>query len=122
MKHKILDGGPPPAAIKPLPQKPRPRWQEIVARVAAALRETLTAAVLTFCYDIVLVVIAFVALALTEAGHSKNPSLEGTTLILLVGTMLGALVALGFAAKRHYWRALGVVLGLTVLFWLAQNI
>ena len=93
-----------------------------MAGVAAALRETLTATTLTFCYDVVLVVIAFVALAITEAGHSRNPSLEVTTSILLVGAVLGALVALGFAAKSHYWRAFGVVLGLTPLFWLAQSI
>jgi len=80
------------------------------------------AAMLTFCYDVVLVVIAFVSLVVTESGHSKNPSLQESLLVLLAGGVLAGLVALIFAAKGHYWRALGVVLGLTPLFWLGQNL
>jgi hypothetical protein len=90
--------------------------------VAAGLRALLPAATLTFCYDVVLVVIAFVRLVVTESGHSKNPSLQEPILVLLAGAVPAGLVALLFAAKGHYWRALGVVLGLVPLCWLAQNL
>ena len=106
----------------PLPPKPRPHWLAIVAVVAAGLRALIPVAMLAFCYDVVLVIIAFVTLAVTESGHSRNPSLQEPLLVLLAGSMLGGLVALIFAAKGHYWRALGVVLGLMPLFWLAQNL
>jgi hypothetical protein len=106
----------------PLPQKPSPRWQQVAAEVAIALREVTTAAALAFCYDLVLVVIAFVSVVVTEARRTRNPSLEAATLVLLVGGVLGVLLAIGFAAKGRYWRALGVVLGLIPLFWFAQNL
>ena len=59
-------------------------------------------------------------LLLLAQGSSENPSLEGVTLTLIIGAVLGLLIALGFAAKGHYWRAVGVVLGLIPLVWFTQ--
>ena len=105
----------------PLPQKPLPRWLKAVNTMLTALADIAAGVALAFAYDVG-VAIVFVLLLLAEGRHAKNPSLEEGTLPLAVGAVLGLLLALGFAAKGYYWRALGVVLGLLPLVYFMQHL
>lgn len=102
----------------PLPQKPPPRWLEVAAAVLAALVDIAAGVLFALAYDFGVGVV-FVLLLLAQ-GSSRNPSLEGVTLTLLLGAVLGLLIAISFAVKGHYWRAVGVVLGLIPLVWFTQ--
>lgn len=105
----------------PLPQKPPPRWLKVATAVLTALADIVAGVALAFVYDAGLVVV-YVLLLLTQGRHSKNPSLEGGTLVFSIGAVLGVLLALGFVVKGYYWRALGVVPGLIPLIWFAQHV